>query len=128
MTTEAAAQQYLADHLETCKGRGWAVYNPEAKEVSTLPVIYGFSNGGDSGFLSAVLMAEDGTGLGGHMCSNEGYMETDLGVVEGSRPDRHLDFKKHYPGGYRMEFVRGSEVLGHAKLMEAYRLNQLQGG
>ena len=105
MTTEAAAREYLAKHLRSLVGKGYAVYNPLNKELTELPVIYGFSNGGSAGWLAADLIAEDGTYLGGHICSHEGYMPSDLGVLEGTGKDKHEDFKKHYPNGYRMEFV-----------------------
>ena len=33
-------------------------------------------------------------------------MRADLGIIEGSRPDRHeQSYRKHYPDGYRMDFV-----------------------
>jgi hypothetical protein len=88
--------------------------------------IYAFSNivGGGDGV--AYAMAEDGTVLGSHWCSNEGYVLMDLGVMPGSRPDRHETYRKHYPDGYEMEFVRSSEVKTHPGLVEAFRLNQLQ--
>jgi len=84
----------------------YAVYNPHGKPVDQLPAIYGFNNGGSPGLFSGVLIAEDGTGLGGHVCSHEWFMPGDLGVLEGSRSDRHEGFRQHYPDGYRMEFVR----------------------
>lgn len=124
MTTQTAERLYLAQHQHAMQGKGWAVFNPHGKPVHELPVIYGFNNGGRPGLLSAVLMAEDGTGLGGHCCSNEGYMEGDLGILEGTRPDRHEEFKKHYPDGYRMEFVSHDEVHAHEALMYAVRQNQ----
>ncbi len=82
-------------------------------------MIYGFNNGGNVGFLDATLLAEDGTFLGGHICSYEFYMPGDLGILEGSRPDRHETFKKHYPAGYRMDFVPYDEVRAHSGLMAA---------
>jgi hypothetical protein len=104
----------------------YAVYNPHSKPVADLPFIYGFNNGGSPGFMSGVLIAEDGTGLGGHICSHETHMPHDLGVLEGSRPDRHEGFRKHYPDGYRMEFISHSDVLAHPALKIALRLNDLQ--
>ena len=104
----------------------FAVYNPNEKPVEELPVIYGFNNGGGGCFLAGALLAEDGTGLGGHGCSSEYYMLSDLGILEGSRPDRHEDFKRHYPDGYRMDFVSINDVKGHAGLDKAYKLNQEQ--
>lgn len=124
MTTQAAEKLYLAQHLHQWEGKGYAVFNPQNKPIEELPVIYGFNNGGSPGWFSGCLMAEDGTGLGGHVCSSEGYMPHDLGVTEGARPDRHEGFRKHYPDGYRMDFVPGSEVLKHEGLTAAYLKNQ----
>lgn len=116
MTTQAAANLYLAQHLHRYEGKQWAVHNPHGKRLDELPVIYGFNNGGSAGMLSAVLLAEDGEYLGDHCCSHEGYMPADLGVLEGTRPDRHETFRKHYPDGYRMEFVGYEECKEHEAL------------
>jgi hypothetical protein len=121
MTTPFAEAVYLAGHLAEWANKGYAVFNPENKPVEDLPVIYGFNNGGSTGWFSAVLIAEDGTPLGGHCCSAEGYMPHDLGIVEGARPDRHETFRKHYPGGYRMDFVGYDSVSGHAALNLAFK-------
>lgn len=102
----------------------FAVFNPNARPVEELPVIYGFNNGGSPGWFSTVLIAEDGTGLGGHLCSHEGFMYGDLGIIEGSRPDRHKTFREHYPDGYRMDFVPYDEVRGHEALNAAFKLNE----
>lgn len=99
----------------------FAVYNPHNKPVSELPVIYGFNNGGSPGWMSACLLAEDGSAMGGHICSSEGFMYGDLGILEGRREDRHEEFRKHYPDGYRMDFVPGDEVKTHAGLDAAYQ-------
>lgn len=119
MTTPEAAALYEAQHIAEHQGRGNAVFNPHGKPQQALPVIYGFNNGGTPGFLNAELIAADGTPLGGHMCSSESYMPHDLGILEGSRPDRHEAFRAHYPDGYRMEFVRYDEFEGHASLNAA---------
>ena len=104
--TTAAAAQYLAEHLSEWAGKGYEIYNPHNKPVEELPVIYGFNNGGSPGWLHAVAIAQDGHCLGGHTCSHEGYMPADLGIIAGSRPDRHEEsYRKHYPDGYRMDFV-----------------------
>ena len=89
--------------------------------------IYCFSNvvGGGDGV--AYAMGDEGTVLGSHFCSHEGYVPNDLGVAEGRRPDRHETYKKHFPNGYEMEFVRASDVDDHKGLQEAIRLNQIQG-
>jgi hypothetical protein len=88
--------------------------------------IYVFSNvvGGGDGFCFA--LAEDGTVLGSHWCSNEMFAPHDLGVNEGSRPDRHEKYAKHYPLGYVVEFVPSRNIESHAGLKKAFELNALQ--
>ena len=103
-----------------------AVFNPSNRPLEELPFIYGFNNGGDPDFLIGVLLAQDGTCLGSHCCSHEGFMRGDLGVDEGSRPDRHEHFKAHYPDGYRMAFVRGNDVATHDGLNKAVALHHQQ--
>lgn len=122
MTTKAQSDAYEAAHAQRWGGRQAATFNPHGKPVAELPAIYGFNNGGSSVFQEAVLIAEDGTLLGSHACSSEAYMPSDLGIVEGSRPDRHETFSKHYPDGYRMEFVRYDDVASHAGLQAAFKL------
>lgn len=124
MTTKAAEALYLAQHLVEWEGRGYASHNPGNKPLEELPVIYAFSNvvGGGDGICYAV--AQDGTVLGSHWCSNEGYAPYDLGVVEGARPDRHEEYRKHYPGGYRMDFVLSKDVLNHHALKIALEANK----
>lgn len=120
MTTPAAEKLYLAQHQHALEGRGWAVYNPHLKSFEELPVIMGFNNGGSYQWYQAVALAEDGTFLGSHICSHEGYMENDLGILEGTGHDRHEDsYKKHYPDGYRMEFVPYELIKHHEKLLAA---------
>jgi hypothetical protein len=124
MTTPAAEALYLAQHRSALAGRARAVFNPHNKPLEELPVIYGFNNGGSRGWYSAVAIAEDGTTLGGHCCSDEGYMEGDLGIIEGSRPDRHTtSYQPHYPDGYRMEFVPSEDIKEHEALNQAFALN-----
>lgn len=101
-----------------------AIFNPKDKSVEELPFIYGFNNGGGGGLYHGVLIAQDGTCLGGHGCSHEGYMLGDLGILEGSRPDRHESFREHYPDGYRMAFVGYKDVNAHEGLQAAFKLNQ----
>ena len=125
MTTKAAAAAYEAAHVLEHQHRGLAVYNPHGKPVSELPVIYGWNNGCDGYFMSACLIAQDGTTFPGHACSSEAYMPADLGILEGTRPDRHEEFRKHYPDGYRMEFVGYAEACAksNAGLAAAWELN-----
>lgn len=97
-----------------------AVHNPHNKPIEELPHIWGFNNGGRSGAYYGALITDDGEWIGSHICSNESFMLHDLGIIEGSRPDRHLEFMKHYPDGYRMEFVSYDDVEGHEGIRAAY--------
>lgn len=99
------------------------VFNPQNLPVEKLPSIIGFNNGGSFKMLEAVLIAEDGTYLGGYCCSHEYYMPMDLGILEECRPDRHITFQEHYPNGYQMEFVTYKDVKKHSKLQEAFKLH-----
>lgn len=91
------------------------------------PKIFAFSNvkGGGDGI--AYAMAEDGTVLGSHWCSNETFVPMDLGVTD-ERPathaKRHSIYSTHYPDGYEMEFVRAADVAAHEGLGAAWELNQ----
>lgn len=123
MTTQARANLYLAQHLVEWEGKGYAIHNPHDKPIEELPVIYGFNNGGPSDWLDGALLAEDGEYLGGHICSHEWYMPADLGVMSGSRPDRHEHFRAHYPNGYRMDFVPHAAAVDHAGLAAAIKNN-----
>ena len=126
MTTPQAAVKYLAEYLQQLSEEN-EVYNPSNIPLEELPVIMGFCNGGGAGFYDAIALAEDGTYLGGHICSHEGYMRGDLGIAKGTRRDRHeADYKKHYPNGYIMEFVSSDEISTHTKLHQAFKLNQAE--
>lgn len=122
MTTPQAEKRYLEEHQRTWASREPAVYNPRGVDPQKLPAIYGFINGGSCLGVYAALIADDGTMLGGHACSNEAYAPHDLGVLDGSRPDRHETFRSHYPGGYRMKFVPSRDTESHDGLQKAIGL------
>lgn len=125
MTTPAMEKLYQAQHLVDMEGREIAVFNPHNKPIGELPVIYGFNNGGSPGFLMALAMAEDGRVLGSHACSHECYMRHDLGILRDCRTDRHEnDYQKHYPDGYRMEFVPTPEIATHTGFQAALERNR----
>ncbi len=126
MTTEAAAKLYEWQHVSAHRNLTNAIFNPHNKPVDTLPFIFGFNNNGADSCLEALLLAEDGTCLGGHLCSSEAYMPADLGILEGTREDRHEGFRKHYPDGYGMEFVASKELATHAGLNAALKLAREQ--
>jgi len=113
--------------LETVMGKEVEVFNPKDIPEEELPVIMGFNNGGNAGMLYAILLAEDGSGLGSHCCSGEHFMPGDLGILKGTRSDRHEGFQKHYPNGYKMEFVVSEDVKTHEKLNKAFELNKALG-
>ncbi len=98
---------------------GYAIYNPHNKTISDLPVIYGFGGGCIGVCYIVYLIAEDGAALGSHVSSDEIWALNDLGILEGTRPDRHEGFRKHYPDGYRMDYVRRCDVDGHDGLQLA---------
>lgn len=106
-------------------GQPYVVFNPHDKPVEELPVIWGFNNGGPPGWMSAVLIADDGELLGGHVCSGEGFMYGDLGIIKGHRSDRHETFREHYPDGYRMDFVPYDEVKTHEGLKAALEKHRI---
>lgn len=96
-------------------------YNPESRPVDELPFIYGFNNGGQSGFWLAVALAADGKPLGSHMCSDESFMPGDLGLTpESRREDRRAAYREHYPQGYRTTFVSYDDVDGCEGLQAAF--------
>lgn len=88
------------------------------------PSIYVYSGAPNGGDGPAFALAEDGTCLGSHYCSNESYAKYDLGVVEGSRPDRHQTYAAHYPEGYQMVFVPHSNLDDHAGIARALESNR----
>ena len=99
-----------------------AIHNPHGKPVEELSTIFGFNNGGSSGFYFAQLLADDGMGMGSHICSDEGFMPGDLGTLPGYREDRHEGFRRAYPDGYRMEWVPSTEMAKHEKFQAALKL------
>lgn len=101
-----------------------AVFNPHDKPINELPFIYGFNNGGSPGWYMGQLITQDGYGIGNHLCSAEGYMPHDLGIFEGSRPDRHKSFQKYYPDGYRMEFIPTSQLGEHKGINAAFKASK----
>lgn len=128
MTTEADSNDPRYFTHRNFSGRlPRAIHNPHDKPIEELPTIYGFNNGGSDGWYSGVLLAEDGTHLGGHICSNESFMLGDLGILEGRRLDRHETFQKHYPDGYRMEFVSSKELDRHEGFKRALERNAEKG-
>jgi hypothetical protein len=100
------------------------IYNPHGRPMCELPTIWGYNAGKcGSAMWHAQLVADDGARLGGHVCSSEGFMYGDLGILKGSRPDRHAEFRDHYPDGYKMDFVPHAEVPTHDRLQKALKVS-----
>jgi hypothetical protein len=52
-------------------------------------------------------------------------MPHDLGILEGTRLDRHEEsYRPHYLNGYRMEFVSSEDFSQHDKLKAAISRHQ----
>ena len=87
--------------------------------------IYCFNNGGSSGLYNAVALAEDGACVAGHICSHEGYMQHDLGVVG---TWKHELYDAHYGiGGWELEWIPSSVVPHHEGLRAAILLANTKG-
>ncbi len=114
----------LAKHNLKYKDRKPVVFNPLKQEEDKLPTIYCFLKiiEGQKGI--AVAVSQDGYVLGTHACSSEQYVPHDLGVLERTRLDRHdISYKKHYPNGYKMAFIKNEEMKAHSGFQEAYQKN-----
>lgn len=62
-------------------------------------------------------IAEDGTGLAGHVSSSESFLKSDLGYRGTAKHDKYIE---HYPDGYELAWVDNPE--SHAGLQEAIGL------
>ena len=122
MTTPAQSALYEVLHMATWGDKPLYIFNPNDKPVEELPVVIGFCNGGQLGWMEAVSIAQDGTVLGGHICSSEAYMPHDLGLVENANPTRQEEYRKHYPDGFRCEFVPHAKAKDHVGLHAAMQL------
>jgi hypothetical protein len=69
----------------------------------------------------AQALAEDGTGLGGHISSNEFFARHDIGLTS----DWHHDaYREHYPDGYEVEWIEYKDLDSHEGFQKALKLNQ----
>ena len=124
MTTKAAESLYLAQHNMSMEGKIGVCYNPKDLKIEQLPIIYIFGNTPPP-WIEAYARAANGKVLGSHICSSEGYIKHDLGYFEGTREDRHKKcYERHYPDGYKMEYVPVDLILSHEGLKEAMKENQ----
>jgi hypothetical protein len=96
-------------------------HNPNGADESTLPRIYCFANGANGFGWNGAIYAQDGTRLGGHTSSREGWLFHDLGIGEGSHyVSRRAEFAKHYPDGYVAEWVSYADAAAHPELQRIF--------
>ena len=115
-------------------GEIYYIYNPNKLPEDSLPIIYGFNNspsGDRYGLLCGVLLTEDGAYLGRHASSSEGWMLHDLLAIPvdkkpltKAQKERRKSFENHYPKGYRLIFIKTSDVPEHKGLAEAHKKYQ----
>lgn len=82
--------------------------------------IYVFNNGGSPGFYSACAIADDGHCLAGHLCSDEAFMDHDMGITSNWKHDAYN--ARFGEGNWVLEWV--PDPNNHAGLEAAYALNQ----
>ena len=95
-------------------------YDPEHR----LPTIYGYAHPLETGDVLAIAVAEDGTYLASHLSSNEVFASADLFMNTLWEQYLHEKYVKHYPLGYKTEWVPSHEMASHAGLqaaLEKYR-------
>lgn len=84
--------------------------------------IFVFINAGEgTDWIEGMAMCEDGTCLASHVSSHEFWFKHDMGLTSDWK---HEFYSAHCPNGY--ELIHVEDVLNHAELMAAYRLNQEQ--
>ena len=72
----------------------------------------GYRNRGSWHYMVGI--AEDGTCLAGHICSQHGYATHDMGIAEnGLKRDLYA---KHYPGGFEVVWVGDPDTHEGLKL------------
>jgi hypothetical protein len=76
---------------------------------------------GSHGDVGAHALAEDGTGLGGHLSSNVSFAKHDIGLTSDWH---HDDYRKHYPDGYEVEWIDSKDLDTHEGFQKALKLNQ----
>lgn len=79
------------------------------------PKVYCFSTARDGGAGTAFGLAEDGTVLAHHGCSDESFVPGDLG----STSHNCAKYEAHYPDGFAVEFVSAARIAKHEGLWGA---------
>ena len=92
----------------------------QASAAVALPRIYVFCNRHAPQWHSFVALAEDGTVLAGHVCSEHYFAPGDMGITEES--DKRDAYAAHYPNGYELEYVEATsraDTIAHRGLFAA---------
>ena len=76
---------------------------------------------GSGDWHNMVAIAEDGTCLAGHVCSNHGWAWNDMGFTSDWKRDR---YDKHYPDGWELEWVENTNLETHAGIQLAFERNR----
>jgi len=83
--------------------------------------VFCFDNGGPRRALHAMAIAEDGTILAEHYCTDESFMKHDLGFTSNWQ---HEHYDAHYgAGNWELEWVGAEEAPTHRGLQGALVLN-----
>lgn len=91
------------------------------------PRIYCWVNAGRGTDMQMVVaMAEDGTGLAGHLSSHEDWAKHDIGVTSDWK---HEVYREHYPDGFEVVWVDNfhQRMQTDMRFAQAVALNRVQG-
>jgi hypothetical protein len=86
-----------------------------------LPKIFLFINGSNSMGLNGCGLAEDGTGLSGHLSTHEGWAKHDLGLTSDWK---HEEYMAHYPQGYELVWLDREDLDGNDEFNLACERNK----
>jgi hypothetical protein len=93
------------------------IFNPNNVDLTTLPVIYGFEDGGNAWGVLGRVVASDGTMFTGHVSSDDAWLQHDLGMLDSAYgTSKQREYAESFPDGYRTEFVRYKNVPHHPAL------------
>ena len=115
-----AARSLPPEAFECFRAAYERAYGVPSVDMSDKPKIFVWCNRCEPEWHSASAMAEDGTALGGHICSSHSFIAHDMGINEnGWKRDIYAE---HYPDGFEVVWVE--DPKHHAGLDAAYKLNQ----
>lgn len=71
-----------------------------------------------NGEIVVAALAEDGTYLASHYCSDEGFIAHDMGLTSNWKHDA---YRRHYPDGYELVYL--SDPMSDAGFVQAIERN-----